>query len=152
MHPADRDLIDSIGVENLLQVDDNDYPGDSRVLVRDYHRYGLLFFGWGSCSGCGALQAAEGNEAEMARLRDDQRRSIHWEDSAAGLLTYLEGKDWSLDVRGDDEAFRAFRERARQILLDVVAGRGVEAAGRKARPDAAWSILARRSDPGRFCR
>ena len=132
MHPAYRDLIDSIGVENLLQVDDNDYQGDSRVLVRDYHRYGLLFFGWGSCSGCGALQAAEGNEAEMARLRDDLRRKIHWEDSAADLLAYIDGKDWSLDVRGDEEASRAFRERARQILLDVVPGRGVETAGRKA--------------------
>ena len=49
-----RDLIASMGVENLLQVDDNDYQGDSRILVRDYHRYGLLLFGWGSCSGCDA--------------------------------------------------------------------------------------------------
>jgi hypothetical protein len=132
MHPAYRDLIDSISVEILLQVDDNDYQGDSRVLVRDYRRYGLLFFGRGSCSGCDALQAAEGDEAEMARLRDDPRRSIHWENSAAGLLAYIESKDWTLEFSGDDEASRAFRERARQILFDVVAGRDVEAAGRKA--------------------
>jgi hypothetical protein len=111
---------------------DNDYQGDSRALVRDDHRYGLLFFGLGSCSGCDALQAAEGNPTELAILRDDLRRKIHWEDSAADLLSYIDGKDWSLDVRGDDEASRAFRERARQILLDVVAGRRVEAAGRKA--------------------
>jgi hypothetical protein len=132
MHPAYHDLIDTMGVETLLQVDDNDYQGDSRVLVRDYHRYGLLFFGWGSCSACDALQAVEGNEAEIARLRDDLRRSIHWENSAAGLLAYIDGKDWSLDVRGDDEACRAFRERAGQILLDIVAGRGVAPAVRKA--------------------
>jgi hypothetical protein len=132
MHPACHDLIDSMGVEPLLQVDDNDHQGDSRVLVRDYHRYGLLFFGWGSCSACDALQGAEGDEAEMARLRDDLRRSIHWEDSAVGLLPYIEDKDWSLEFSGDGEASRAFRERARQILLDVVAGRGVEAAWRKA--------------------
>ena len=131
MYQSYRDLIDSMGVENLLQVDDNDFQGDSRVLVRDYHRYVLLFFGWGSCSGCDALQAAEGNEAEMAALRDDLRRSIHWEDSATGLLAYIDGKDWSLDVR-DDEASRAFRERAQQILLDVVADRDVEASGRRA--------------------
>jgi hypothetical protein len=124
MYPAYRDLIDSTGVENLHQVDDNDYQGDSRVLVRDYHRYGLLFFGWGSCSGCDALQAAEGNPAELATLRADLRRKIHREDSAADLLAYIEGKDWTLDVRGDDEASRAFRKRARQILLDVVAGPG----------------------------
>jgi hypothetical protein len=67
----------------------------------------------------------------MARLRDDLRRSIHWENSAAGLLAYIDGKDWSLDIRGD-EVYRAFRQRARQILLDVVAGRGVAPAVRKA--------------------
>lgn len=49
-------IMDSFG-NIILQVDDNDYQGDSRLLYREDDRIGFLQFGWGSCSGCDSLQA-----------------------------------------------------------------------------------------------
>lgn len=43
----------------LVQVDDQDYQGDSRILYENNGQYGYLKFGWGSCSGCDALQGCD---------------------------------------------------------------------------------------------
>jgi hypothetical protein len=49
--PYDYDpLLESFGYEILLKIDDDDYQGDSRLLFKDGKQYGLLIFGWGSCS------------------------------------------------------------------------------------------------------
>ena len=40
-----------------IQVDDDAYQGDSRLLYDENGKIGVLIFGWGSCSGCDALQA-----------------------------------------------------------------------------------------------
>lgn len=91
------ELIDSFEVEVLVRVDDDDYQGDTRLLVRDGGRYGLITFGWGSCSGCDALEAAGANLVEVTELRDQIWSQAHWEDSADLMLAYIYGKDWSLD-------------------------------------------------------
>jgi hypothetical protein len=128
-----EDLIASMGIGIVLKVDDNDYQGDSRVLTYDGRRFGTMIFGWGSCSGCDAFEAAQGSRDELSALRDDMYRQIHWEDSATALVAYIDSKDWSLDYDGDSEAGRAFRARAREILLDIANGRAVDGAlGRKA--------------------
>ena len=44
-------LLESFEYDILLQIDDNDYQGDSRLLFKDGDRFGILTFGWGSCSG-----------------------------------------------------------------------------------------------------
>lgn len=53
----------------LVQVDDKDYQGDSRVLykLKGKNKYGILFFSWGSCSGCDSLQACR-NHQDVADL------------------------------------------------------------------------------------
>jgi len=108
----------------LLKVDDNDYQGDSRLLLTDGFRFGLLFFGWGSCSGCDALQSAQDDgERALRELRDDLANKTHWEDNAAALAAYIEGKDWSLDLGGGSVADAAFRARTLEILRDLAAGR-----------------------------
>lgn len=91
------DLIESLGHEVILKVEDNDYQGDTRVLLRDGQRYGVLIFGWGSCSGCDALESAGSNHAEVTELRDGMVRDIHWEDSREAMHRYLSTKDWGLE-------------------------------------------------------
>lgn len=113
--PSYRDLVHTFAAIGL-QVDDSDYEGDSWLLVSDGTRFGVLMFGWGSCSGCDALQAAYGDRAALAELRADLARSVHWEPDAAALLAYVESKDWSLDFRGDADPAKAFRKRAIEIL------------------------------------
>lgn len=108
----------------LLAVEDNDYQGDSRLLLADTGRVGLLFFGWGSCSGCDALEAARDDGVDAVRaLRDELAGQVHWEDGPVDLIRYIQGKDWSLDFRGSDPAMQAFLSRAMQILRDLAEGR-----------------------------
>lgn len=109
------DLLDSFEVQVLLNVEDNDYQGDTRVLMRDGARYGLVVFGWGSCSGCDALEAVNGDVAETTELRDELWSSVHWEDSAAEMLAYVDGKDWSLDFSYRKET-ADFLAQARALL------------------------------------
>ena len=40
-------LLESLGCDICLQVDDDNYQGDSRVLFRSGNRWGILIFGWG---------------------------------------------------------------------------------------------------------
>src|SRR5262249_9459299 len=57
----------------IVGADDADYQGDSYRLIADGdepgQRYGMLIFGWGSCSGCDALQACSSVQ-EVQELMD----------------------------------------------------------------------------------
>lgn len=88
-------IVDSFG-EVAVQVDDQDYQGDTRVLYRDGDRYGWLQFGWGSCSGCDALQACN-SYADVDQLISELRDSIKWFDTAAEALEFFESHDWEGD-------------------------------------------------------
>lgn len=80
-------IIKSFG-EVLVQVDDEDYSGDTRVLLRKNDRYGFLIFGWGSCSGCDALQACN-NFREVDELIDNLEGGIKWFDTLAEAQLYI---------------------------------------------------------------
>jgi hypothetical protein len=108
-----NELIDSMEVDVLVEVSDDDYQGDTRILLKQGESFGILTFGWGSCSGCDALQGAcdDGRDAVIA-LRDGLWESIIWKDSAEDMIEYLKAKDWSLDYM----PMKEFPERALQAL------------------------------------
>lgn len=72
----------------LVQVDDTDYQGDTRILYRKGERYGFLNFGWGSCSGCDALAACS-SLRDVAELMMKLEGDIKWFDSLNGAKEYL---------------------------------------------------------------
>ncbi len=117
------DLITSMEVEVLIEVSDDDYQGDTRALVKDGNRYGVLTFGWGSCSGCDALQAAWGYRDEddpeairqITELRDQMWGEIHWEPDATSILRYLREKDWSLEYMDGEETRRFVAESTKAL-------------------------------------
>ncbi|QSQ10590.1 hypothetical protein H0A61_03000 [Koleobacter methoxysyntrophicus] len=109
-----RPLLESFGYKILLQVDDDGYQGDTRVLFKDGNRYGLLIFGWGSCSGCDALQACSSYE-EIDELRQQLHNDIKW-GTAEELLEYIQGKDWELEWAWHEEETREFIRKAIEIL------------------------------------
>lgn len=83
-----EDLVGSLGVEIILWRSDEDYQGDSYVAVKDGDRYGYLTFGWGSCSGCDALEACSSVD-EFSALRDDLEGGITWFDSLPEFKDYV---------------------------------------------------------------
>lgn len=115
--PADyQPLIGSFG-EILLQVDDKDYQGDTRVILKRGDEYGLLIFGWGSCSGCDALQACDTYQ-DIENLRTGLESDIKWMP-AKDLLAYLETHDWKGDYSWhDDGETKQFVEQATAMMRE----------------------------------
>ncbi len=110
-HWSYSEVLDSLEVEILLQTDVGDYHGDTYVLLRHGDRLGLLVFGWGSCGGCDALQECD-TLSEAHALRDKLWGEVHWEDSSADLLTYINAKDWELDFSWHTGSLRGFLSKA----------------------------------------
>ena len=86
--PSDYNpIVRSFG-EVLVQVDDSDYQGDTRVLLKKDGRFGFLNFGWGSCSGCDALQSCS-SFRDIETLIQGMERDIKWFDSLAEAKSYI---------------------------------------------------------------
>ena len=79
----------------LIQVDDADYQGDTRVLLKGFRGYGILIFGWGSCSGCDALQACKSYD-EIDALIQDLDNDIIWFSSLESCKNWVKNRDWEL--------------------------------------------------------
>jgi len=79
----------------LIQVDDDDYQGDSRVLLYNDGKYGILIFGFGSCSGCDALQSCQ-NTDEIDELMQNMYNDIHWFDDLESCKKWVRERDWEL--------------------------------------------------------
>lgn len=91
----------------LLQVDEETWQGNSWLIYQDKNKFGYLSFGWGSCSGCDALQACSTIE-EVQELMDRLYNSITWYGSLDELKDKLLNKDWELCYEGQCEYFDLF--------------------------------------------
>lgn len=98
-----------------LQVDDDDYQGDSRVLYHEGERWGYLQFGWGSCSGCDALQECASIK-EVQKLADGLETQIRWFENAKEALHFFQKHDWETDYSWGTEEQRQFVDRAIEML------------------------------------
>ena len=72
----------------VIQVDDNGYQGDTRVLYNNDGKIGYLIFGWGSCCVCDALQGCASLE-EIQELCNELESDILWFDLPKKLLSGL---------------------------------------------------------------
>jgi hypothetical protein len=80
-------IINSFG-QVLVQVDEDDYSGDTFALLSKDGQTGFLQFGWGSCSGCDALQGCESYK-ELGELIENLESGIKWFDSLAEAQAYV---------------------------------------------------------------
>lgn len=88
-----EELVESLGVEIILEEEDGAYQGDSYLVVKDGDRYGELTFGWGSCSGCDWFQSCI-TQAEFSELRDSLESRIQWFDDLSSLQKYVAGEEF----------------------------------------------------------
>lgn len=115
--PCDYDhIIRSFG-DVLVQVDEEGYSGDTRVLLRKGDRYGFLNFGWGSCSGCDALQACSDYE-EIDELIDELENDIKWFDTLAEAQVYIANDE---ERQGSYYYHQAEWEKFKAAVAEVVA-------------------------------
>lgn len=99
-------IIDSFG-ESVVQVDDKDYQGDTRVLLKKDGRFGFLNFGWGSCSGCDGLQAC-GSYRELEELIVGLEASIQWFDSLKAAQDYILHDDRKVSYYAHEREWQDF--------------------------------------------
>lgn len=90
------DLLRSAGLEIKREEEFGYYQGDLVFLVSDGERTGLLIQGYGSCSGCDALEDAHpwddgGDFTNLAALRDQMVADVVW-PGPDGLLAALEAR------------------------------------------------------------
>ena len=95
-----EDLLESFGIEVIKSEAVGRYDGDYLNLFKDGNRYGYLMFGYGSCSGCDALEAINNDYEQVKELRDGLFESIRW-GTASELVEYLESDEvmswWKYD-------------------------------------------------------
>lgn len=91
----------------LLQKDEQNYQGDSFLIYEKDDKYGYLTFGWGSCSGCDALQGCN-SIGEVQELMDRLYSSIEWFDSLDALKEYFKETDWPLKYEYSIPEFKEF--------------------------------------------
>lgn len=71
----------------LLWEDFGSYQGDYVALVGNESRLGLAIIGYGSCSGCDALEGCK-SEGDVVDLMDSIERDIFW-GTKTEILAYL---------------------------------------------------------------
>lgn len=121
-YPSYETLVACFG-EIVVSVADNDYQGDTRYLLRAPDgRWGILINGWGSCSGCDALEACSGHE-DLAKLREGLGAATKWFDTAAACREYIEGKDWETEFHHREPQTSEFIERTLAALGATEPGR-----------------------------
>ena len=104
--------------EIIIHVDRGDYQGDSLLIYKnDNGQFGYLCFGWGSCSGCDALQACDGVE-DLQELMDHLYNSIIWFDSKESLSTFIKEHNWNGDYFGEESTER-FISSVREFLNET---------------------------------
>lgn len=105
------EMVASMGYAVLIWESDNDYQGDTYAVVQDAQQHkGFLIFGWGSCSGCDALEAAEDDLEALETLRNNLDTSIQWFDSDESLFTFMREHDWEGDYCYLASGFKSFKE------------------------------------------
>lgn len=104
-----------MGVEALMCEAIGSYQGDYLFVVTDGNRFGFLTFGYGSCSGCDALQACGGLES-LTELRNSLYNSIHWEPSRKTLAQWMRDRDWEGQWFWHEEGTREFVRAAVSML------------------------------------
>lgn len=119
-------LIESFEMESLIHIDDADWQGDSFVLLRNRNQYGILIFGFGSCSGCDAFEsivdryANQKSNVEIIKdlndFRDEMYSSIAWR-SRDEMIEYVSTKDFGLEWYGFNDGGRKFVKELKNYFL-----------------------------------
>jgi hypothetical protein len=116
-HPSYSELFKGINASVVLTYDVGSYQGSSWLLFRakGCDLYGFLEFGWGSCSGCDALQACDSYE-DLDKLRHRLINSIVW-NSVSKTVKFLREKDWETMSDGSVGKGEEFVKQALPLLL-----------------------------------
>lgn len=111
-------IVDSFG-KVLVQVKTESYSGDTYAVIEKDKQFGLLVLGWGSCSGCDALQGC-GSYAEVDALIEKLEAGIVWRDSLPTLFAYMVDCDRDGDFYYHTEEWLPFLGRTFVLVFEHI--------------------------------
>ena len=82
--------------EIIVQRDESGYQGDTLAVIKNGNRYGYISFGWGSCSGCDALQGCDTVDS-ICDLANCFEQSVQWFESLTDLKSFVLKHDYEGD-------------------------------------------------------
>ncbi len=91
-----------------------DYQGDYAIIFKRDNEFGFLVLGYGSCSGCDAMEACS-SEEEYVDLMHSVINSIYWgtaEETIARITNEFDDNNW---YRNDSSY-----ERSIELLVEAV--------------------------------
>jgi hypothetical protein len=94
-YPSYEQIVDALG-KTVVYERAGDYQGDLFYLIQDGDRYGFVSIGYGSCSGCDAMEACDSKE-EVMELAGSIESGVRWFDNKAAARTFFEEHDWAGD-------------------------------------------------------
>jgi hypothetical protein len=108
-------IIDHLGWAQIV-IHDRGYSGDTFVLypARVGNHYHVLVIGWGSCSGCDALQACK-TYADIDSLIEQLYNKRIYLDDYAALLAYVNSPARDFDHYAHTSTWPAFRAAIRAL-------------------------------------
>ena len=93
-----------------------DCQGDYHFLVKDGENYAHVVTGYGSCSGCDALQNCEESFSKIAELGNDICGSVIWK-SQEEILKHIEEHDAEGSWYGEEkEQWASFQQEVRNYF------------------------------------
>jgi hypothetical protein len=113
------ELVTSRGASIVTSESDDGYEGDTYYLLAQDGRYGYLVVGWGSCSGCDALEACV-DFGDVRDLRDRLLSEVTW-GTAAEVAAHIEARTELTDFYAREPAFKEFKRQA-AIALSTAPG------------------------------
>jgi hypothetical protein len=128
--PDYEQLIESLGVRIKNALWFGHYSGDCFTLLEDDDKIGYLTFGYGSCSGCDALQRCDSIK-EIEDLRDSLESSIKWFNSIEEFRDWVLVHDWQseyIHYEADEilkiDVDESTNEQIGQRIFDVLMNEG----------------------------
>lgn len=93
----------------IHRYDEDDWQGDTYVIIKDRptNKIGYLCFGWGSCSGCDALQACN-DYKDLSELIERLENSIIWKNNSEEMIEWLNTRDWRGEYVWHNENLKLF--------------------------------------------
>ena len=111
------DLVAAMDVEVLVEEYLGSYQGDILYILKGAQGYGFLPIGYGSCSGCDALQAYAENLEAVIDLARGLEEKVRWFASVESLSAFLHnGQDQELQWYAHETGWREFLAQADGVL------------------------------------
>ena len=93
---------------SAIVVSDDGYSGDTFVFYHSTSVCGILVIGWGSCSGCDALQGCDSYD-DLNKLIDELERRIMWFPDHDAAVAYVNSPGRDGSHYAYSESWPAFR-------------------------------------------